>query len=250
MSMGVCISEQLATFLRSILLGAELALVYDLARPLRRLGGRFWNGLLDAALAAGSAAALFLFVMAGSGEMRLFILGGAFGGAVLFFCLISAPLRPVWAFWADIVLFPLEIAKKFSTLVWKTCKKLFSFWEKWFTIMFTKWSGMRCRPEGGEESMAKATKTEKKRPSSRLTALILAVLLLGIGIQLGGMVDQIRTAEAEEAVYAQRLAELQETNARLAAEIENSDDPALVEDIARNELGMTAPGEKVFRFGS
>ena len=98
--------------------------------------------------------------------------------------------------------------------------------------------------------MAKATKTEKKRPSSRLTALILAVLLLGIGIQLGGMVDQIRTAEAEEAVYAQRLAELQETNARLAAEIENSDDPALVEDIARNELGMTAPGEKVFRFGS
>ena len=98
--------------------------------------------------------------------------------------------------------------------------------------------------------MAKATKTEKKRPSSRLTALILAVLLLGSGIQLGGRVDQIRTAEAEEAVYAQRLAELQETNARLAAEIENSDDPALVEDIARNELGMTAPGEKVFRFGS
>jgi len=248
--MGVCISEQLVTFLYSILLGAVLALLYDLLHPFRTLGGQGWNTLLDAAVAALSAASLFLFVMAGSGELRLFILGGALGGAVLFFCLLSTPLRPIWAFWADIALFPLEVGKKILKKLWKTCKKLFSFWKKWFTIICTKWGGMHRRPKGGEETMAKAPKTKKKRPSSRLTALVLAILLLGIGIQLGGMLDQIRSAEAEEAVYAQRLADLQESNARLAAEIENSDDPELVENIARNELGMTAPGEKVFRFGS
>ena len=98
--------------------------------------------------------------------------------------------------------------------------------------------------------MAKSPKAEKKRPNSKLTALVLAVLLLGIGIQVSGMLEQIRAAEAEEAVYAQRLAELQETNAKLSAEIENSDDPELIEDIARNDLGMAAVGEKIFRYGN
>ena len=98
--------------------------------------------------------------------------------------------------------------------------------------------------------MAKPAESAKKRPSSKLTGLVLVVLLMGVGIQLGGMADQVRAAEAEEAVYAQRLARLQEENARLAQEIANSGDPELVMDIARNELGLAAPGEKIFRYGS
>ena len=31
----------------------------------------------------------------------LFVVLGILGGAVVFFCLFSAPLRPVWEFWAD-----------------------------------------------------------------------------------------------------------------------------------------------------
>ena len=38
--MGNEIPEQLAMFLRSVALGGVLGLVYDLARCLRRLGGR------------------------------------------------------------------------------------------------------------------------------------------------------------------------------------------------------------------
>ena len=50
-------------------------------------------------------------------------------------------------------------------------------------------------------------------------------------------------------VLRNRLAELQETNEKLAADIANSDDPELIEEIARDELGMVEPGEKIIRFG-
>ena len=60
--------------------------------------------------------------------------------------------------------------------------------------------------------------------------------------------DPAFLARAEEAVYAQRLAELRETNERLATDIANSDDPELIEEIARDELGMVEQGEKIIRF--
>ena len=101
--------------------------------------------------------------------------------------------------------------------------------------------------------MAKAQKPEKprkKRVSGKLTGLILVVLLFGAAVQLYYMYGQLQAAQEEEAVYAQRLSELQETNAQLAEDIANSDDPELIEDIARDDLGMAAPGEKIFRYGS
>lgn len=103
---GYIISEQLAMFLRSIALGGALGLVYDLLRTLRRLGGRLWGGVLDALYCVLAVSSLFLFMMAGSGELHLFVLMGTLGGAVLFFCLLSRPLRPLWDFWLTVLLAP------------------------------------------------------------------------------------------------------------------------------------------------
>ena len=74
--MGTVINQQLAMFLRSIALGACLALVYDLLRVLRRLGGQVWGGLLDAAYCVTASVSLAFFVLAGDGELRLFFLLG------------------------------------------------------------------------------------------------------------------------------------------------------------------------------
>lgn len=124
MDMGNYISEQLAMFARAILLGGSLGLVYDLFGAVRTLGGRFWGGLLDVIYCALAVSSLFLFVMAGDGEMRIFVLAGALGGAVLFFCLLSRPLRPLWAFWLKILLSPLRAAAGLA-------KKLVGFARKW-----------------------------------------------------------------------------------------------------------------------
>jgi len=88
----------------------------------------------------------------------------------------------------------------------------------------------------------------KIRRSSKLTIVLLAVLICIMGIMLRNMQTQLEHAKSEYDVYASRLNALQEQNDRLRQDIENSDDPSLIEDIARNDLGMTSHGEKIFRF--
>ena len=96
--MGNYVSEQLALFLQSIVLGAVLGLIYDLLSALRSLGGRLWGGILDALFCLAAACAVFLFVMAGDGELRIFIALGIVGGAILFRFLLGGLLRPIWRF--------------------------------------------------------------------------------------------------------------------------------------------------------
>ena len=80
--------------------------------------------------------------------------------------------------------------------------------------------------------MAQGTRQRKTRKSSKFTLALLAVLLLCMGLMLQSMTEQLKVARAEQAIYAQRLAQLQEKNARLAEDIANSNDPKLIEDIA------------------
>ena len=90
------------------------------------------------------------------------------------------------------------------------------------------------------------------KPKIRRSSLFSVMLLIALGFTMVYMLHQTNTqieqARAEQAVYAQRLAHLQETNARLVDDIAHSDDPERIEDIARNDLGMASQGEKIFRF--
>lgn len=155
--MGTVITDQLAMFLRSILLGGTLALVYDLFRAVRSLVRRsplrqLLGGALDALYCLLALAAVFFFVMAGDGELRLFVLAGILGGAVLFFCLLSPLLLPLWGFWLELLLVPLTFGIKILKKVYQICKKLFSFLRSWFTIMFTSLGARRRRPPGGGDA--------------------------------------------------------------------------------------------------
>ena len=67
------VSEQLILFLRSGGLGLCLGLLYDLVGALRGLGGKIWGGLLDAAFCLTAAVSVIFFVLAGDGELRIFI---------------------------------------------------------------------------------------------------------------------------------------------------------------------------------
>lgn len=62
--------------------------------------------MLDAVYCLCVGTGLFLFVLRRSaGLLRGYVLLGGLGGAVLYFCLLSAPLRPVWSFWVDTLAF-------------------------------------------------------------------------------------------------------------------------------------------------
>lgn len=258
--MGNHISEQMLLFLQSIALGAALGLVYDLLGALRGLGGRLWGGTLDVLFCLTSAGSVFLFTMAGSGELRVFMVLGIVGGAVLFWCLLSGLLRPIWAFWLGLILLPARLMGKILKKGGQTAKKVFSFWQNWFTMKVITLRRKRPpEPQEGAEDMAAppAGKTarvppKKQKPvksaSGRLTVLLLALLLLAISVQIFRMFDQLQAARAEEKLYAQQLAELKETNQQLKEDLDNSHSSDLIEDIAREQFGFVKPEEKVFHF--
>ena len=104
------ISQQLAVFAQSVLLGLSAGVLYDLLRPFRhRLPAL--TAALDGAycLAVGLAAVLFVLRRSG-GEVRGYFLAGSAGGAVLYFCGFAPLLRPLWEFWADCLTALLRLA--------------------------------------------------------------------------------------------------------------------------------------------
>lgn len=96
--------------------------------------------------------------------------------------------------------------------------------------------------------MARKRAKPKMRRSNKFVLCLLCFVILLMGIMLQQMNGQLEHAHSEQMQYAQRLAALQEQNARLAEDIGNSGNQELIEDIARNELGMVFPWEKIFRF--
>ena len=97
--MEIQISRQLAPFVQSVLLGLTARLLYDLLRSFRLRLPRstaLWDTLYCLAVGTG----LFFFTLRrADGLLRGYVVLGALGGAVLFFCLLSPLLRPLWDFW-------------------------------------------------------------------------------------------------------------------------------------------------------
>ena len=92
----------------------------------------------------------------------------------------------------------------------------------------------------------KNTKAPKRKTTGLITGIILLALLFGVGLQLYRMQDQLQAARDEEAALIQQVTDLKDKNQELSDAIENSDDPELIEEIARTELGMVTKDEKVF----
>ena len=159
MTSGGAFSQQLLTFGQSILLGISVGVLYDLLRPFRLLLPRV-APLLDGAFCAAVGSVSFLFLLRrGSGELRGFLVVGALGGAVLFFCAFSAWLRPVWAFWANTLqwtaerlLRPARRLKSFCKKTVRQGKNLFYFARKCYTIRRTKWGRRRHAWQKGPKS--------------------------------------------------------------------------------------------------
>ena len=118
------IPGQALEFLASILLGTCLGLGYDLlAAALPRRGRSAADGLFCLALLWSVRA----FVMAGPGELRLFMLLGIAGGMVLHFCLLSEEIRPILRFWWGFCIIPGKFLCEIVRKLQKFVKKPFSF---------------------------------------------------------------------------------------------------------------------------
>ena len=81
-----------------------------------------------------------------------------------------------------------------------------------------------------------------------LTKIVVLTLLIAASVTLLRMQGQIVRAKEEQAELERQVARQTQVNADLQDAVEHSDDPDRQADIARGELGLVAPGEKVIIF--
>lgn len=93
----------------------------------------------------------------------------------------------------------------------------------------------------------KTPEREKKHAKAGFfTKLLILVLLAALSWQLVRMHSQVQQAQGEKEQLTAQVTAKQRENDALSKEIENGGSQDQMEEIARDELGMVSPGEKVF----
>ena len=94
-----------------------------------------------------------------------------------------------------------------------------------------------------------AKRTAKRTPKVRagfFTKLLLFVLLVALGWQLYHLHNQVLEAQAQKIQLAAQVAQQQQKNDSLQESIDRGGSKEEMDEIARNELGLVSPGERVF----
>ncbi len=83
------------------------------------------------------------------------------------------------------------------------------------------------------------------RPAIGIVILILVLMILG-AVTLIHAKNELRELQAQTETLKQEVTKTIEENAALDYKIEHSDDPEMMEQAAREELGLVKAGDKVF----
>jgi cell division protein FtsB len=79
-----------------------------------------------------------------------------------------------------------------------------------------------------------------------LTKVLVLILLIVVAISLLELNSRTEQAQAQKEALTRQVAAQIQVNADLADAIEHSDDRDRKEDVAREKLGLVAPGEIIF----
>ena len=85
-----------------------------------------------------------------------------------------------------------------------------------------------------------------KRRSSIFAGLFIFALLILIGAHLLTLRQKIDDAQAQKAALDTQLSSQMQENNGLKAALEKADDEEYLQELARKQLNMVAPGERVF----
>ena len=95
--------------------------------------------------------------------------------------------------------------------------------------------------------MAKSEKQAKHRSKgSLLPKLIIVAVLAAIGVQLRTLHVQVQDAQAERDALAAQVAAQQQENDALAEDIAEGSTEEKMKELAREELGLVEPDQRVF----
>lgn len=97
--------------------------------------------------------------------------------------------------------------------------------------------------------MAQKKKKAPKKVKARIglsTVILILILLAGFAWKMNDLQVQVAAAEEQYVALEAQVESQSQTNEQLREAIEQGGTQEQMEQIAREELGLTAPGEKVF----
>ena len=95
--------------------------------------------------------------------------------------------------------------------------------------------------------MAKSEKrAPRKKGGSILPKAVILVVLAAIGVQLRSLHIQVQEAQEQRDVLSAQVEAQKQENDALAADIAEGNTEEKMKEIAREELGMVSPEERVF----
>lgn len=90
-------------------------------------------------------------------------------------------------------------------------------------------------------------KHKKKTKKSGGIVLLVVLLLIGVvGFELVNVYGQIAAAQEQERQLTAQVAEQRLANASLQQDLARADDEEFIKELAREELGLAEPGERIF----
>jgi cell division protein FtsB len=86
----------------------------------------------------------------------------------------------------------------------------------------------------------------KLKRAGIITKLVIFALIVYASVMLINLRAQIETAYTKQVALQQQVTETENSVEELKDKIEHKDDPEIIADVARDDLGYAAPGEKWF----
>jgi len=88
----------------------------------------------------------------------------------------------------------------------------------------------------------------KKKAQKRggIVALVLLLLIAVAGFEVVQVYGQIRSAQVQEQLLQEQVSAQQQANASLRQDLDRADDEEFIKELAREQLGLAEPGERIF----
>lgn len=90
----------------------------------------------------------------------------------------------------------------------------------------------------------KNKKKAKKRGG--IVALVLLLLIAVAGFEVVQVYGQIQSAQVQEQLLREQVSAQQQANASLRQDLDRADDEEFIKELAREQLGLAEPGERIF----
>ena len=93
----------------------------------------------------------------------------------------------------------------------------------------------------------KHKESSKKKPrGTRLTLVVVGLLIAVLGVQLIHVHSQLRAARMEVSDLTMETSRIIKENEALQADLDRADDPDFLEEMAREKLDLAEQGERIF----